>query len=308
MGFPELPVVLVSPSLEGGVSQSLITVPPPPQLARTRRGETGAVPAPVAAPQPWPGAQAAPWHPPKRHPPPCCPPTCRPSTRLAVTCWAPVWSASEWLCPQRPKPRQTPLEDTGTPRGTHWALDASPAPGLVLGCHSCWVPLWRIWEGFLVLPRAPSTAGSLLAAAPLTVTSVLGQPGHPGAAGRGVAAAAAAGGEPAPLPQLSRGKSRSPCHPGQEAAADQRNIVPPRRSTLGVGGGGAARGHPQPQPVPSSAVRGLPACCAEVVAAFLSSLQGPEPSGAGQSGPRGHSPAEGEVSIAVPGQAGAGPR
>jgi len=63
--------------------------------------------------------------------------------------------------------------------------------------------------------------------ASLTVASVLQQPGHPGAEGRGVAAAAEAGGEPASLPQLSRGKSR-------EAAGAQR--PPQGRSTLGVGG------------------------------------------------------------------------
>lgn len=147
MGFPELPVVLVSPSLEGGVSQSLITVSPPPQPTRTRRWETGAVPALVATPQPWPGAQPAPWHPPKRHPPPSCPPTCRPWSRLTVTCWAPVWSASEWLCPQRPKPRQTPLGPPKAPTG-HWT-PARPQAWF-WGCPSCWVPLWRIWEGFLV--------------------------------------------------------------------------------------------------------------------------------------------------------------
>lgn len=86
------------------------------------------------------------------------------------------------------------------------------------GTQHCWGPCW-------LQP-------------PLTVPSVLGQPGHPSAAGRGVAAAAEAGGEPAPLPQLSRGKSHSPCHPGQEADSGQWTIVVAGRCTLGVGGRG----------------------------------------------------------------------
>lgn len=129
-----------------------------------------------------------------------------------------------------------------------------------------------------------------------------------------------------PLPQLPRGKSRSPCHPGQEAAGDQSTIGITGRGTLGVGGRGnlggvgAAWGHPRPQPVPISAVtregfglRGLPTwrvgvVTMEVVTAFLSPVQGAEPPGAGQGGPQGHTHAEGKVGIAATGQARAGPR
>lgn len=113
--------------------------PLPPQLTRTRRWETGAVPAPVATPRPWPGARAAPCHPPKRHPPPSCPPTCRPSTRLTVTCWAPVWSVSEWPCPHTPNQARPRWVTQGPPKGTHCT---QPSPRLGFGEHpSCWVPV-----------------------------------------------------------------------------------------------------------------------------------------------------------------------
>lgn len=132
----------VCPSLCSLISAHCAALPP--QLTRTRRWETGAAPAPVAAPQPWPGARPAPCHPPKRHPPPSCPPTCRPSSRLTVTCWAPEWSASEWLCSHRPKPGQPPWVTQGPPKGTHWAgtgRQPSLAPGLVLRsvpAAGCW--------------------------------------------------------------------------------------------------------------------------------------------------------------------------
>lgn len=101
-------------------------------------------------------------------------------------------------------------------------------------------------DGMAPTPGAARTVGSLaVLQAPLTVASVLRQPGHPGAAGRGVAAAAEAGGEPALLPQLSQGKSR----PGQEAAGGQWTIIPQGHGTLGVGGRrdrGAVGGWQQP--------------------------------------------------------------
>lgn len=201
-------------------------------------------------------------------------------------------------------------------------------------------------NGTAPTPGAARTVGSLaVPQAPLTVASVLRQPGHPGAAGRGVAAAAKAGGEPALLPQLSRGKSR----PGQEAAGGQRTVVPQGRSILGVGGTrdggrwGCGSSHPwlgaalcptglgTPPARPISAAtgerlgsgRGTSSLAVQgggsggclrghwgvrVVTAAPSPPQGAKPPGAGQGGPWGRGDKETEVGIAAAGRAGAGPR
>lgn len=98
--------------------QPLLTVLRPPQLTWTRRQKAGVAPAPVATPPAWPGARPAPRHPPKHRPPPRCPLTCHPSTRLAATCWAPVWSVSECLC--------TPPNRANPPRRHRDAAKQSP--------------------------------------------------------------------------------------------------------------------------------------------------------------------------------------
>lgn len=179
---------------------------------------------------------------------------------------------------------------------------------------------------------------------PLTVPVPL-QPGHPGAAGRGVAAAAEAGGEPAPLPQLPRRKDPPTGHPGQEAAGGEWPLVPPGHSTNGVGGTAEPSFTPKRQREPKRDLgrgqqpgrgwtpggpqgcrerggvpRRCPPPCSTMVASrchqphcrpgwvlmVLCPPQGAEPPGTGQGGP----PCcdKGQVGIAATGQDRAGPQ
>lgn len=220
--------------------------------------------------------------------------------------------------------------DTGTPQrhplGTRvvaeTGLQPSPAPGLVLGSITaagcrCWG--WGIWEGVAgASPGQPALLGSLLAAAPphCAVCPGAARPsgrcrtrcGGCGGGWRRVCAAPAAIPREKPLPV-------SPRPGGRRWPADHR---PPRtqhprgRWQEAPGGVGGSVGTPPASACPhlccDQGEVWLPAWWVAVVTASLSPRQGPEPPGAGQGGPRGHTHTEGEVGIAATAQAGAGPR